>query len=193
MKLLLYWAHQRDTCTIEMFVKITHGFDGKFFKALEKPTTSTTISPKKRPASTTKRPASASKTRDPRKKPAACMKKPSSAISSNNARIFVVDESHLNKHKPGKLSKQGRPQKDQVWIWGAALQGNMSTHFMFKILKHPADALDGKPRNHKEMLENLRYLGLRHQLRYLGARQGESHCVVCGDSQSRRALRAPNR
>ena len=86
-------------------LQITHGFDGTFFKALEKPTTSMTISPKKRPASTTKRPASASKTPASRKKPASCMKKPPSAISSNKARIFVVDESHLNKHKPGKLSK----------------------------------------------------------------------------------------
>ena len=130
-------------------LQITHGFDGKCFKALEKPTN--------------KRPASASRAPAPRKKPAACMKKPSSARSSKKARIFVVDESHLNKHKPGKLSKQGRPQKDQIWIWGAVLQCSMSTHFIFKILKHPAEALDGKPRGHKEMLENLRSLGLRRE------------------------------
>ncbi|CAE7228002.1 unnamed protein product [Symbiodinium microadriaticum] len=44
---------------------------------------------------------------------------------------------------------------------GSVLENNIKTHFLFRILDHPADDLDGKPRGHKEMLGNLRSLGLR--------------------------------
>ena len=54
----------------------------------------------------------------------------------------------------------GRPQKDQIWIWGAVLQNNINTHFLFRILDHPLDSLDGKPRGHKEMLRNIKSLGM---------------------------------
>merc|ERR1712023_528499 len=37
--------------------------------------------------------------------------------------IIQVDESHLNKKKPGKLTKDSRPQKDQIWVASAVLQG----------------------------------------------------------------------
>ncbi|CAK0795080.1 unnamed protein product [Prorocentrum cordatum] len=75
-------------------------------------------------------------------------------------RVLVADESFLNKNKPGKLNKAARPKKDQIWIWGAVLQGKARTHFMFRILEHPADAKDGNPRGHKEMLDNLNMLNV---------------------------------
>ena len=57
--------------------------------------------------------------------------------------ICEVDESFLNKRKPGKLSKLGRPKKDQIWIWGAVVQGRPDL-FMFRVLDHPMDAWNGK-------------------------------------------------
>jgi hypothetical protein len=74
--------------------------------------------------------------------------------------VVQVDEAHLNKHKPGKLVKSGRPQKDQVWVWGAVLQGRPDV-FLFRILDHALDAFEGKPRGHQEMLTNMHFLGLK--------------------------------
>ena len=37
----------------------------------------------------------------------------------------------------------------------------MKTHFIFRILEHPDDAYDGKPRGHKEMVKNLNMLNLQ--------------------------------
>ena len=45
---------------------------------------------------------------------------------------------------------------------GAVLQGD-SNAFVFRVLDHPADALDGRPRGAKEMLANLRLIGLRKE------------------------------
>jgi hypothetical protein len=73
--------------------------------------------------------------------------------------VLQIDESHLNKKKPGKLSKEGRPQKDQVWIWGAVVQGS-SSQFHFRVLDHPTDAFDGKPRGAKEILACLHTLNI---------------------------------
>ncbi|CAK0872033.1 unnamed protein product [Prorocentrum cordatum] len=78
-----------------------------------------------------------------------------------NKRVLIADESFLNKRKPGKLNKCARPQKDQLWIWGAVLQGKSRTHFLFRILKHPDEAANGKPRGHKEMLENISLVNLQ--------------------------------
>eukprot|EP00439_Symbiodinium_sp_Y106_P034496 s962_g4.t1 len=52
-------------------------------------------------------------------------------------------------------------QKDQIWLWGAVLQGHVITHFVFRILDHPDEAHSGKPRGHGEMLKNINILGLR--------------------------------
>ena len=107
------------------------------------------------------------------KKPASALKRPSSSSASRrkpnklhlkaagNSRIFIADEAHLNKKKHGILSKHGRPQRDQIWLWGAVLHGHVRTHFIFRILKNAEDAHEGKPRGHKEMLTNLSMLGLR--------------------------------
>jgi hypothetical protein len=76
-------------------------------------------------------------------------------------RVLIADESFLNKSKPGKLTKAARPKKDQIWIWGAVLQGKAKTHFVFRILAHPLDAFDGKPRGHQEMMTNLEMLGFQ--------------------------------
>ncbi|CAE8637406.1 unnamed protein product [Polarella glacialis] len=73
--------------------------------------------------------------------------------------VVQVDEAYLNKKKPGNLSKHGRPQRDQVWLWGAMVQGR-SDLFHFRVLDHPTDAFDGKPRGHVEMLTNLHLLNL---------------------------------
>ena len=67
----------------------------------------------------------------------------------------------MNKRKPNVQAKHGRPQRDQVWLWGVVLHGHLKTHFIFRVLRHPADAFDGKPRGHREMSENLKFLGLR--------------------------------
>ena len=77
------------------------------------------------------------------------------------SRIFIADETHLNKSKPSILAKYGRPQRDHIWLRGAVLQGHMKTHFIFHILEHPDDAYDGKPREPKEMIKNLNMLNLQ--------------------------------
>ncbi|CAK0869782.1 unnamed protein product, partial [Prorocentrum cordatum] len=74
--------------------------------------------------------------------------------------VVQVDEAHLNKKKPGALQRAARPQKDQVWVRGAARQGRPDIWF-FRILDHPNDAFDGKPRGHQEMLTSFHLLGMR--------------------------------
>ena len=74
-----------------------------------------------------KRPAAPSSTRSTR--PAARTKR----------NILQMDESFLNKSKPGKLTKAGRPKKDQLWIWGAVVQDRPDL-FVFRVLEHPTDA-----------------------------------------------------
>ena len=97
-----------------------------------------------------------------RKRPASVQFKCRIAKDHNvKRRIVVADESYLNKSKPGKLSKVGRPKKDQVWIWGAVRQGFMKTHFVFRILEHVDDAYNGRPRGKEEMVRNLEMLDLR--------------------------------
>jgi len=109
---------------------------------------------KARPAVQCKRPA----IKTLRMKPAARQKVRNHALRK---RVLIADESYLNKNRPGKLSKHGRPKKDQIWIWGAVLQGSIRNHFIFRILKHPSDAINGRPRGHQEMVNNLQLLGLR--------------------------------
>ena len=93
------------------------------------------------------------------------LKKPAKAQGKFKKRlgqlILQVDEAHLNKKKPGKLSKSGRPQKDQVWLWGAVIQ-NHPERFVFRVLDHADDAFDGKPRGAKEIQTCLHYLGMPH-------------------------------
>eukprot|EP00439_Symbiodinium_sp_Y106_P054477 s3618_g7.t1 len=142
-------------------LQLDSGFNNPFFKDMEMQRHMRRRVSLKKPAShtTQKRPATQTCSST------VVLKKPSTALQQhilkNQKRIFIADESFLNKKKPGKLSKYGRPQKDQIWIWGAVLENNIKTHFLFRILDHPADALDGKPRGHKEMLRNIRSLGLR--------------------------------
>ena len=74
--------------------------------------------------------------------------------------LVQLDEAHLNKRKPGKLNKMARPQTDQIWVWGAVVQG-MPNQFYFRIMDHPMDAFDGKPRGWKEILTCLHMLNLK--------------------------------
>ena len=108
----------------------------------------------------------------PAQKPASSLKRPSSSSTSLNkpkkmhlkyavnARIFIADETHLNK-KQGVLSRSGHPQHDQIWLLGAVLHGHVKTHVIFLILKNAAHAQHGKPRGHQEMKTNLSMLGMK--------------------------------
>jgi len=75
---------------------------------------------------------------------------------------YVVedDESHLNKLRSGALSKSSRAGPDQVWVWGATVP-RRPDRFLFRVLEHPQDAMDGKPRGQAEILDCLRLLNLQ--------------------------------
>ena len=150
-------------------------FDSPLFQKLLETSSATTRAPI-RPSSSKKRPFSSITSRKrpskskpmPSKKPSASSavwKKPSVAKKhlkkNHRGRVFIADETHLNKRKPSILSKHGRPQRDQIWLWGAVLEGHVGTHFLFRILDHPHDAYDGGPRGHREMLRNINSLGIK--------------------------------
>lgn len=71
--------------------------------------------------------------------------------------VIECDESHLNQSKPGALTRTGRVQADQVWVWGATLP-RQPQRFVFKVLKHAQDAVAGRPRGKEEILECLKLL-----------------------------------
>ena len=165
-------------------LQLNEGFDGPLFRRLHRassrrPGTAAT----RKPASKTYKRPSTSSSKTALKRPSAssaalsktALKRPSASSAAlkrpsmnkthikfaGKARIFIADETHLNKRKRNALSRTGRPQRDQVRLWGAVLHGHIKTHFIFRILDHPNDACDGKPRGHKEMLKNIQTLGLR--------------------------------
>ena len=74
--------------------------------------------------------------------------------------VIEIDESHLNKAKAGALSKSSRVQADQVWVWGATIP-NHPERFLFRVLDHPDDVFDGKPRGKDEILKCLRLLDIK--------------------------------
>jgi hypothetical protein len=74
--------------------------------------------------------------------------------------VIQLDEAHLNKRKPGKIARCARPVLDQVWVWGATLQGRPDV-FHYRILEHPVDAHDGRPRGTEEILTCLHMLNLQ--------------------------------
>ena len=76
--------------------------------------------------------------------------------------MVQIDEAHLNRRKAGKLTRAARPERDQVWLWGACLQGKAG-HFYYKVLDHPEDACDGKPRGTQEILKCLRQLNIKRK------------------------------
>ena len=155
-----HWTKSfQETFSAWFNTKLHDGLDGSLFQSLMRASTSSNSPPSK------KRPASASAST---KRPSTSMsakKKPSIAKihlkAHENRRILIADETHLNKRKPSILAAHGRPQKDQIWLWGAVLQGHVNTHFVFRILDHPDEAHSGKPRGHGEMLKNINILGLR--------------------------------
>ena len=73
--------------------------------------------------------------------------------------VIEIDESHLNQSKPGALTRSGRVQADQVWVWGAAIP-RMPDRFLFRILEHPVDAEAGRPRGKEEILKCLHLLNI---------------------------------
>ena len=108
--------------------------------------------------------------------------------AARKKKVIMADETFLNKGKRSKLNKNARPKKDQVWLRGAVLQGD-SNAFVFRVLDHPADALDGRPRGAKEMLANLRLIGLRKEDVFVSDKWG-GHCVGREEAPRRERLAA---
>ena len=135
----------------------------------KKPSKGTTVMMQKKPSNATatpthKKPAANKVLRRPTmfKRPA----KSSLPAYRTNKLIVQADESYLNKKKRSMLSKVGRPQHDQLWIWGCIIQGHPGC-FFFRILDHASDAFDGKPRGKAEMLVNLHYVGITREVIYV--------------------------
>ena len=114
-------------------IQIRRGFDGGIFQkmlqdtpqVLRKPASKSTAMRKPYSfTSTVKRPASTASQKS---------QQVSNKMHLRNfeaSRIFIADETHLNEHKPNVLAKFGRPQPEQVWLWGAVLHGHLKTHFL---------------------------------------------------------------
>jgi hypothetical protein len=49
-----------------------------------------------------------------------------------------------------------RPKKDKIWLWGLTVR-DQPEHFYFRVLQHPVDAFDGRPRGTQEMIVNSRW------------------------------------
>ena len=94
--------------------------------------------------------------------------------------VIMGDESYLNHGKRSKLTRNSRPKRDQIWLWGATVQGGGRRSFVFRVLKHPSDCLDGRPRGAKEMLENLRSLNMSRNDVYVSDKWG---CTVAAVRQ----------
>lgn len=73
--------------------------------------------------------------------------------------VIEVDESHLNKAKAGHLTRSGRVQADQVWVWGATVP-KQPDRFLFRVLDYAEDAYEGRPRGKKEILECFRLINI---------------------------------
>ena len=90
-------------------------------------------------------------------------KKPAASTlpaARTNKIVVQMDESFLNKSKPGALSKAARPKKDQVRVQGFVVSGHPE-YFFYTVLQHPEDCIDGKPRGKGEVLKNLNRVGLQ--------------------------------
>ena len=72
--------------------------------------------------------------------------------------VIEIDESHLNKCKPGALTRTA----DQVWVWGATIP-RMPDRFFFRVLERTVDAEAGRPRGKEEILKCLHLLNLPRQ------------------------------
>ena len=68
--------------------------------------------------------------------------------------ILEIDESFLNKRKRSRLSAGARPQTDRLWLWGMVAGGHPEV-LMFRVLEHPDDAFNGRPRGNTEILKRL--------------------------------------
>ena len=162
----------QETVSAWFDLRTRNGFESPIFQALM-PTSPSLF---RKPAScstSSKRPASAKSSQPslgtsspavlkrPSLKSAKAVLKRPGLKCKGPGRVFIADETHLNKRKPSVLSKHGRPQRDQIWLWGAVLEGHVQTHVLFRVLEHPDDSFDGKPRGRKEMLHNIESLGMR--------------------------------
>ena len=111
-----------------------------------------------RPATriTKKRPASS--LRVPVKKPAS--KAVLRAKPLRRRLVVQWDETSTNMtRKKSRLAKSARPKGDQIWVGGAVVEDHPEV-FFFKVLEHPQDAFEGKPRGKWELLKAFEELGL---------------------------------
>ena len=85
----------------------------------------------------------------------------STSRKKHRGRVFIADETHLNKGKPSIISKHGRPQCDQIksGFGGPSWKEMWEPIFLFRVLDHFDDAYDGRPRGYIEMLRNIKSLG----------------------------------
>ena len=62
--------------------------------------------------------------------------------------------------KRANLQKNARPKGTQIWLGGAVVEDRPEI-FWFKVLKHPTDAQENKPRGKAELLECFRSMGMK--------------------------------
>jgi hypothetical protein len=74
--------------------------------------------------------------------------------------VMQLDETLVKgSRKKSRLSKAARPRADQVWVCGAVVEDHPDM-FFFRVLDHPGDAYNGKPRGKEEMQKCLEAVGL---------------------------------
>ena len=111
-------------------IQIRRGFDGGIFQKMLQDTPQVV----RKPASkllVMRKPSSFTSTV---KRPASTVSQKSQRVpnkmhlrNSEASRMFIADGTRLSEHKPNVLAKFGRPQREQVWLWGAVLHGHLKT------------------------------------------------------------------
>ena len=92
------------------------------------------------------------------------MKKPSRAVLRpahlRNKIVIQMDETLTNAtRKKSRLAKSAKPRRNHIWVAGAVVEDRPDLVF-FRVLKHPADAFEGKPRGKKDMLDFIEDAGI---------------------------------
>lgn len=77
--------------------------------------------------------------------------------------ILEADESFLNRGKRTHLIGNVRPQRDKLWLWGCTVADKPELSF-FRVLDHPDDAYDGRPRGKAELMCCFNMVGLNKNM-----------------------------
>ena len=77
-----------------------------------------------------------------------------------NRIVVEADELFLNRGKLTHLAGHVRPQQDKLWLWGCTIKDHPE-YFFFKVLEHPNDAFDGRPRGTNELISCFDSVGLK--------------------------------